>query len=572
MKSFSGISSQTSTIDSLVADIVTIDVKKYGAKGDGITDDSGVIKSIVSSLNSSAGGTIFFPTGTYVFSTQILIQNINNIRIRTEKGVVLKKQAKFPTDMPYGIFEFLDCTGVHVDEVIFEGITTSTTDVVWNDNGINVHSCSNVIISKCFFKDFGDNAIEVCSEYNPSLPAAVNSSYIMINNNTFTNVSKAITTTPGGSEDVIVSQNISYNVKGYGIRFYTDIPSISRIIITDNIIKNSIGSGIGIDSCSNVIVSNNVVENTKEEGILLESNGAAITNGHTFANVKLHDNIVRNCGNGILVMNNVYNNGDNRLVQNVEIVNNFIENTVGVSTTADHGAIVVSQNQIKNLKIVSNTINGSADCGIYIGMYVTNLADSDEIRINDNYINNCTNDLIKIERYASTRNYKDIEIARNKCIGSSFDIYDCDHLTISDNSINTSKLSGVTNCNSVNVKNNYFQSSNDGFQFYNNNGLNLSNNYFEALTNALALLGSCKNIIEVNNVYVGPTVLTGAFNTKIGINGNSISFGNAIPSTGSYKKGDIVYNSNPASGKYIGFVCITSGTPGIWKGFGIIQT
>jgi hypothetical protein len=47
--------------------------------------------------------------------------------------------------------------------------------------------------------------------------------------------------------------------------------------------------------------------------------------------------------------------------------------------------------------------------------------------------------------------------------------------------------------------------------------------------------------------------------------------GAAAPTTGTYKQGDIVYNTAPVSGGYIGWVCVTSGTPGTWKTFGLIS-
>lgn len=39
-----------------------------------------------------------------------------------------------------------------------------------------------------------------------------------------------------------------------------------------------------------------------------------------------------------------------------------------------------------------------------------------------------------------------------------------------------------------------------------------------------------------------------------------------------YKVGDIVWNSTPQAGGYIGWVCITAGAPGTWKGFGSISS
>lgn len=36
--------------------------------------------------------------------------------------------------------------------------------------------------------------------------------------------------------------------------------------------------------------------------------------------------------------------------------------------------------------------------------------------------------------------------------------------------------------------------------------------------------------------------------------------------------GDRVWNQTPTAGGYIGWVCVTAGTPGTWKGFGVIQS
>jgi hypothetical protein len=47
--------------------------------------------------------------------------------------------------------------------------------------------------------------------------------------------------------------------------------------------------------------------------------------------------------------------------------------------------------------------------------------------------------------------------------------------------------------------------------------------------------------------------------------------GTAAPSTGAYLKGDKVFNTNPAPSGFEGWVCITAGSPGTWKGFGVIQ-
>lgn len=48
----------------------------------------------------------------------------------------------------------------------------------------------------------------------------------------------------------------------------------------------------------------------------------------------------------------------------------------------------------------------------------------------------------------------------------------------------------------------------------------------------------------------------------------SQKYGPILPTTGTNKKGDIVWNSNPSIGQPIGWVCTLDGTPGDWKPFG----
>ena len=56
------------------------------------------------------------------------------------------------------------------------------------------------------------------------------------------------------------------------------------------------------------------------------------------------------------------------------------------------------------------------------------------------------------------------------------------------------------------------------------------------------------------------------------IRGRMTSYrGGAAPTVGAYNKGDIVYNTAPAATGFVGWVCVTSGTPGTWKTFGVIS-
>ncbi|MEK8128355.1 glycosyl hydrolase family 28-related protein [Paenibacillus filicis] len=51
-----------------------------------------------------------------------------------------------------------------------------------------------------------------------------------------------------------------------------------------------------------------------------------------------------------------------------------------------------------------------------------------------------------------------------------------------------------------------------------------------------------------------------------------ISYGSNSPTSGAWERGDIVYNTTPSAGGYVGWACVTGGIPGTWKGFGLIET
>lgn len=50
-----------------------------------------------------------------------------------------------------------------------------------------------------------------------------------------------------------------------------------------------------------------------------------------------------------------------------------------------------------------------------------------------------------------------------------------------------------------------------------------------------------------------------------------IAYGSAAPISGSYTRGDIIFNNAPSASGRIGWVCVSSGTPGTWKTFGAID-
>lgn len=63
----------------------TVSVTRFGAVGDGVTDDTAAIQAAISSLVST-GGTVYFPTGRYVITSQINVQSTRPINLIGNMG------------------------------------------------------------------------------------------------------------------------------------------------------------------------------------------------------------------------------------------------------------------------------------------------------------------------------------------------------------------------------------------------------------------------------------------------------------------------------------------------------
>jgi hypothetical protein len=55
------------------------------------------------------------------------------------------------------------------------------------------------------------------------------------------------------------------------------------------------------------------------------------------------------------------------------------------------------------------------------------------------------------------------------------------------------------------------------------------------------------------------------FNDKLHLNGKE------PPTSGAFNEGDIVWNNDPQPGRFVGWVCVRAGNPGMWNGFGRIE-
>lgn len=74
--------------------------------------------------------------------------------------------------------------------------------------------------------------------------------------------------------------------------------------------------------------------------------------------------------------------------------------------------------------------------------------------------------------------------------------------------------------------------------------------------------------VGVKNIDADVSLATAG---PIKVQNKKFQIGSSIPTTGSYLKGDIVWNENPQPTGYVGWICVREGYPGEWKPFGQIS-
>ena len=75
--------------------------------------------------------------------------------------------------------------------------------------------------------------------------------------------------------------------------------------------------------------------------------------------------------------------------------------------------------------------------------------------------------------------------------------------------------------------------------------------------------------VGVNNMDTDVSIATSG---PIKIAGKMITSGTEIPTSGTFRQGDIMYNDNAVATGYVGWVCVREGNPGEWKPFGQIAS
>ncbi|MGG1514143.1 glycosyl hydrolase family 28-related protein [Paenibacillus oryzisoli] len=322
-----------------------LNVKDFGAKGDGISDDT---RSIQTALDAGTKKklSIYFPAGTYIVNANDTLMIKSNTRMVGDglNSVIKADKSKFAWSLFY-----ISGSNIQINQIQFDGNNTVNRVVVIQPGSSKVQ-ISNSLVSNASQSD------DKSSDFYSSIVAGIliygNTYSIAIDQTEIQNVVSLhqldgsliargiyITTTPGASEKSSTNLSIQNTTihdigpadDGDGI-YYED-PLLNK-----NIIQNT-----------NSTIKNNTFYNCAKRAIKLYANGIEVTGNHILNNY-LNNNYYQGKDKGKLAPDmyagiSVYGN-------NIKVANNVLEGRGSFYS----GIEITSSQTVRNIEVSANTI------------------------------------------------------------------------------------------------------------------------------------------------------------------------------------------------------------------------
>lgn len=279
---------------SVWADLI-YNVKAYGAKGDGIADDSANIQSAINAANL-VNGSVVYPDGTYLIKSQLTIPSgvkgffsFGNTLLKfylssDQQGIVVSGT----TDLHYsGLRHTQD--PAHTSTLVNLGNTTNTTvsNCKWEITGgmgLGLALTTDTLIENCYFTDTGRTSLLTGHPSKPAIWVGETPTYTNVRVNishckfietnwsgvyffpqtgtidhcTFENCGESSVFTSYGAKHVSYTNNFIsgshfVNIAAFGL----EIGGAQHVLIANNTIVGCDEAGIGAGDLKDFIISNN---------------------------------------------------------------------------------------------------------------------------------------------------------------------------------------------------------------------------------------------------------------------------------------------------------------------------
>lgn len=482
-----------------------VNVLDYGATGNGTTDDAAAVQ-----LALNAGGTVFFPAGTYLIGTTLNV--LSNTQVLLDQNAT----AKAKSSLSGPLFSTSGKTNVKFTGGIFDGNkanAASATDAIY------IYNSSNVWVNNTTIQNSKEHNIYVAGPSTSSV-----SKNIYLQNNSLSGADG-----PGitfiYTSNILIENSIIFSN-------YTGLTSgeSSFIAIVGNSFYSNTNDGCAVgNNCAYITITGNVSQYNGAEGINVDGCNHAVITGNTSLNNLIGITVWNRSPGTVLAKRNIVSSNTVSTCTQVGIlIADGNEYSIIEGNSVDScGSYGIQLGESNYCVIRDNTVNGNAAGGIYV-------AGTIQSKIENNFCASNTGYGIQLQ---TGTGFGRTTVINNTLAANSggYGIYD--------------NASGSGNVISNNIFTDESSPVVQTLNIYVNDSVVIENN---------------RNLIGTTGY---PNIVSGTIKQYL----NSWQYASAAPTTGTWVVGDTFYNSAPTAGGTIGFVCTTAGTPGTWKTWGAIS-
>lgn len=340
-------------------DLKILNVRDFGAVGDGVADDSAAIQSALDAANAAGGGEVYVPDGVYAIKTSLMIYNYT--RFRLSPRATLIRAGSFSAILRSGIGNVDGYEGLHDVEVIGGTWDVNARQFPFPSNGIIFGHARNIVVRDLTILDvYQYHAVEYNAVQNGAILNCRFDGY------SGTRKSEAI-------QLDLMKGSAQFDQFGN----YDNTPC-DNILIYGCTFENW-SRGIGTHSATNNIFHTNIriignhFRNLTDEGIRAEQWKCAVIQGNTF----------ENCGGGIEVRPGT---GADASESGYQVIKGNVFNQIkggdypyAIWLNGDPGVLFV------HTVVSDNVIYDTENTGIYV-TYVTNsIISNNDIRQTGNH-------------------------------------------------------------------------------------------------------------------------------------------------------------------------------------------
>lgn len=360
-----------------------LNIKYYGAKGDGSTDDTQALNDVVdAALSSEGGGHVFIPHGRFAVNPEVAGAALTRVGIN---GLTIRGVNKYSSvltlldpDQEGAILAFVDCDDIQIHDLGFDGGVTTGTRVPWN-RAIDARGVQGLSMDNIHTQHTGNSAIRVATKGLPG--------------------SDAIPHGTRPSTDVFLTNSRVDTAYGSG-GILTKSGGANRIHIIDNFFIGSGIQAISLESEDPVdgvtdnfhgehIVSGNTIRDTDVLGAGAAFTGYGLTIQEFSHRQVISDNTFVNIGGVSAIDLTTSSTQSDTPVEETLIHGNFI-NGVTVGSRKSGISLRSGDADITNVSILDNEVyNAQYGVQFYPQTQTTTLGVIRDVKISDNRFEGC---------------------------------------------------------------------------------------------------------------------------------------------------------------------------------------